>query len=197
MSRDKDWIVSSSGWWNLTLETTWLEVPTNNTVLAPLSAPVSSLWSDAGLTDTGVSTFESSDDWTIETIRGQIMVRHDLEEVGAPWHGSHEFRIEMFDMDPNTGVPGPPSGYDLQDARTANRAFLWHRSVPVQRLGSWLEPSQAGLSQYTIDVDVKSRRRVHNSMGPCLVIQNEPTSGNTPRMHVLTRLRTLGSKSTG
>lgn len=190
--RDNDWIVSDASWWNPVAEAGSL-LRLGADLVASIEITEVPTTTLSGLP---YASFQSGDDFTLERIRGEVIVTLDPEEVAATWFGVLDMRIEVMDLDPVSGQVVFPPNWNGMSAVTANRSFLWQHSHIFRRLGSWLEPSQADSSNITIPVDVKARRRVLNSHGVVLLVQWSTLTGtgNLPFLNMLTRLRALGSK---
>lgn len=183
---DKDWMVTPDGWGP--------QISLNSAmqILVPLTAPTTIF---ASTNIDAVGMFQPNDDWTLIAIRGQLNITWDAESAAAPWTALIDLRLIVVEMEED-GTPIVDPSLSLPDEQDANRAFLWHHTLVSRRLGTWLEPGNVENSNVTIDVHVKTRRRVHAGQGIVLVGQNFPVLAATARHEVLPRLRVLGQKMT-
>lgn len=188
--RDFDWMLTPAGY-NQVLQSDVLLNDSVNIYALTTPAFQDNIFDQVG-------SFESSDSWTLEAVRGDLNFAWDVNEVAANWGLVCMVRLEVFQCDLN-GAPMVAASYSLNGGTDANRSFLWQHVFIGRRLGSWLEPEQSDRSQVRIPVNVKTRRRIRgNEEVVALVVQwaHDGTYAGeaVPRGLFLSNLRVLGSK---
>lgn len=183
MQRDKDWMVSAGGW-------TLLPTLSSGDITAvPLTGYLAQ---DLTTVAAGVPWFESGDNWTLEAVRGSILLLHSEMQPSVTYEQPVHMFLDVLDSDVQGALVLDPL-FDAEDPMTANRSFLWHHWNLGINLTTWWT-DRPGYGQYEkIDVNVKARRRMEANKIVCLIIQNT-LSAVGGRINVYTHLRTLGSK---
>lgn len=187
---DRDWMVSELGW-NTQDGASQANLPSNSQTAMVLGA---ANLAGAGLPN-ATEVFNASDDFVSTAVRGEILVQWDAK-FGTTWEMMLEMRIEVLDLSPDTNTPILPLGYSLTNNVGANRAWMWHHTHYMRRLGSWTEPSQSDPSSINVPVNIKTSRRVQSTMGVCLVLEYTGVGAASvgPTINYTTRLRVLGQK---
>lgn len=184
--RETDWVTNDAVW-------TPADVPWEHGSDTILFSPLTS-WAAPALQLPGIP--EEGGALTVERVKGQILWMLESPLSEAVRTGEFMFRIRVGEQEPTSALATPvvPPGYDPADsALVANESFLWTHSWQFWSAASWWTGASGQSSPSgSVDVDVKSRRRLEQYQQLQIVSNWRSRDANIlPRILLWYRLRTL------